>query len=110
MFGNLFENFVILEALKVRLNSNKKPNLNFLRTESGIEIDLLDTSGGNIVPYEIKSSDTIVQEFFKNFTKAEKFLPNFLKANGGVIYSGDSLESFLGYKVVNFQETEKLFS
>lgn len=110
LFGNLFENFVILEALKARLNSNKKPNLNFLRTESGIEIDLLDTSEGNIVPYEIKSSDTIVQEFFKNFTKAEKFLPNFLKTNGGVIYSGDSLESFLGYKVVNFQETEKLFS
>lgn len=110
LFGNLFENFVILEALKARLNSNKKPNLNFLRTESGIEIDLLDTSGGNIVPYEIKSSDTIVQEFFKNFTKAEKFLPNFLKTNGGLIYSGDSLESFLGYKVVNFQETEKLFS
>ena len=39
--GNLFENIVVLEALKTRLNENKEPNLFYLRTEKGFEVDLI---------------------------------------------------------------------
>ena len=109
LFGNLFENLVVLEALKSRFNKNKKPNLNFLRTESGIEIDLLDTSDRKIIPYEIKASNTVLPEFFKNFAKAKKFIPDFKDEEGGLIYSGESFASYMNHKIVNFLNTEQLF-
>ncbi|MCF0217162.1 MAG: ATP-binding protein [Fibrobacteraceae bacterium] len=109
LFGNLFENLVVLEALKARYNTGRKSDLYFLRTESGIEIDLIDTRGGTAIPYEIKASDTILPEFFKNFAKAEKFVPNFESKLGGLIYSGDSIESFMERKAFNFKDLEDVF-
>lgn len=109
LFGNLFENMVILEALKARLNAGKKTDLYFLRTESGIEIDLLDVRGGSVVPYEIKASDSIVQEFFKNFTKAEKFVPNFEGKQGGLIYSGDEMDSYMEHRIFNYKKLDTVF-
>ena len=34
--GNLFENIVVLEAMKSRLNDNREPNLFYMRTEKGV--------------------------------------------------------------------------
>lgn len=109
LFGNLFENMVILEAMKARLNAGKKTDLYFLRTESGIEIDLLDVRGGSVIPYEIKASDSIVQEFFKNFTKAENFVPNFKGKQGGLIYSGDEMDSYMEHKILNYKKLDAVF-
>lgn len=39
--GNLFENMVIMEALKYRLHRGKRANLNFYRDSNGNEVDLL---------------------------------------------------------------------
>lgn len=41
LLGNLFENMVIVEAMKARLNSGNQPNLYFCRDQRGFEIDLL---------------------------------------------------------------------
>ena len=38
--GNLFENLIVSEILKSRLNENKTSQLYYMRTEKGIEIDL----------------------------------------------------------------------
>ena len=103
LFGNLFENMVILEALKSRFNQNKAADLYYLRTESGIEIDMLDVSKGRLIPYEIKSGETIVPDFFKNIGKTKKFLPELDEYAGGLIYSGDEFESYKGYKVINYR-------
>ncbi len=39
--GHLFENMVIAEALKYRLNQGKRSNLYFYRDSKGNEVDLL---------------------------------------------------------------------
>ena len=98
--GNLFENIVVLEALKTRLNENKEPNLFYLRTEKGFEVDLIMKKEGLLYPYEIKSSMTPNKDFAKNlkaFCKSE--------ANSGemaVVYCGDDYESFEGCRYIDY--------
>lgn len=98
--GNLFENIVVLEALKTRLNENKEPNLFYLRTEKGFEVDLIMKKEGLLYPYEIKSSMTPNKDFAKN-------LKAFCKsgANSGemaVVYCGDDYESFEGCRYIDY--------
>lgn len=63
--GQLFENMVVNEAMKNRLNRGKDPNLFFYRDKSQKEVDLLHTQANEIYAYEIKSSQTYHKEFFK---------------------------------------------
>lgn len=63
--GSIFENMVINEVMKSRLNKGKDPNLFFYRDKSQKEVDLLHTQANNIYAYEIKSAKTYHNEFFR---------------------------------------------
>jgi predicted AAA+ superfamily ATPase len=63
--GNLFENLVVIEALKYRYNRGKRSNLHFWRDAKGNEVDLVIESGPDVVSVEIKSGATISDDFFK---------------------------------------------
>ena len=52
--GNLFENLVVTEILKYRLNKGKRNNLNFYRDSTGNEIDVIYGVAQNFLPIEIK--------------------------------------------------------
>ena len=101
--GNLFENIVVLEAVKARLNDNKTPNLFYLRTEHGTEIDLILKKEGKLHPFEIKSAMTPNPGFARNmkaFCLAEE------TAEGmNVIYAGDPYESYQGVRYVHYLDT-----
>lgn len=57
--GPLFENFCIQEALKVMLARGVPPRLFFLRTQSGLEVDLLvEGPNGRLCPFEFKLAKT----------------------------------------------------
>lgn len=62
--GSLFENMVINEALKERMNIGKDPNLFFFR-DAHREVDLIHLQGNELSIYEIKSSKTYHKEFYK---------------------------------------------
>ncbi len=62
--GSLFENLIILEALKGRYNDGKKSNLYFWRDNHGHEIDLLIENIDKLLPIEIKSNATAHMSFF----------------------------------------------
>ncbi|MDP2865198.1 MAG: DUF4143 domain-containing protein, partial [Elusimicrobiota bacterium] len=85
--GSLFENMVVTEALKHRLNEGKRSDLSFYRDSSGLEVDLV-ASGGGLRPLEIKSGETLNSDYFKNL---EKFLKLFPAAAGraGLVYGGE---------------------
>ncbi len=98
--GNLFENIVVVEALKARLNENKTPNLFYVRTEKGIEIDLILKKEGMLIPFEIKSSMTPHIDFTKNL---KLFLNSEQNAvPGRVIYCGEEYESFGDCRFIQF--------
>lgn len=63
--GNLFENLVIIEALKYRYNRGRRSNLYFWRDAKGNEIDLLIESGPDVAAVEIKAGATISGDWFK---------------------------------------------
>lgn len=63
--GALFENLIVNEAMKNRLNKGKDPNLYFYRDKSQKEVDLLLTNANDIQACEIKSGQSFHKEFFK---------------------------------------------
>ena len=105
LLGNLFENLVIAEALKARLNSGTTPDLYFFRDQRGFEIDMLLAADRKLYPYEIKSARTWSGEFARNlkiFAERDK------KIQGGtVIYAGD-LKRSGPPAAVNFTHTAEV--
>jgi predicted AAA+ superfamily ATPase len=74
--GNLFENMIVIEALKYRCHRGKRNNLYFWRDSKGNEVDLLVESGPNVMPVEIKSGATISEDFFKGLQTFTDRLPH----------------------------------
>ncbi len=98
--GNLFENIVVLEAMKTRLNDNKEVNLFYVRTEKGVEIDLILKKEGMLIPFEIKSSMTPNKDFSKNM---KMFCDSEVNSGGmTVIYCGDYYESFQNCRYIHY--------
>ncbi len=64
--GALFENLMINEFLKNRLNNGLTPRLYFWQNKTKQEVDLLVEQGGDLNAYEIKSSMTMNKQHFSN--------------------------------------------
>ena len=62
--GSLFENLIINELTKNKLNRGEKPSFYFWRDSTGHEIDLLSDEGMTHRAVEIKSGQTIRSAFF----------------------------------------------
>ena len=87
--GALFENFIISEFIKTRLNHGLRNNCYFWRDNKGMEIDCIIESGNRLTPIEIKSGNTFNQDFFRNLNYWNKLSGNPVKSSY-VIYGGDS--------------------
>lgn len=83
--GNLYENLVILEVLKARLNKGLIPNLYFWRDLSGREVDLIAEWGGSTKAVEIKMGATLQPNFVKGVNYFCSLDP---QAKGYVVYAG----------------------
>ena len=91
--GNLFENMVVIEALKYRLHRGRRNNLCFYRDSGGNEVDMVVTMGPNLFPVEIKAGETVTNEFFKGLKTFKKTFPANTPLNSGLIYGGDSIQT-----------------
>jgi len=86
--GNLFENMIVIEALKYRYNRGKRNNLYFWRDAKGHEVDLLLEQGMEVAAVEIKSGATIHPDWWKGlwaFSGHFAAPPGFL----ALVYGGD---------------------
>ena len=72
--GSIYENLLIMEVLKTRLNKGGRPHLYFYLDSNGNEVDLLIPHGGSIQPVEIKSSSTFTPGFIKGISSLQKQL------------------------------------
>ena len=88
--GAIFENLVMGELYKQRINQAREPNLYFYREAAGREVDALIAAGGSLNLYEIKSSGTFRADFAANMKYLAQLLPEV--ATTEVIYDGSSLE------------------
>lgn len=84
--GPLFENAVVTEALKHRLNRGRQPHLWFFRDSNGLECDLLCESGNGMAAIEIKSGLTLSSDHFSALHKLAEILPGI--SSRTVVYGG----------------------
>lgn len=101
LVGNLFENMVVSEALKNRLNRGLDSDMWFYRDSSGsVEVDLLIEDGGRLYPREIKSSSTYSGRMRSGL---ERFIGlGVTAADPKVVYSGKTFDGV----AVNFADTD----
>jgi len=104
LFGHLFENMVVVEALKKRLNQGTMPELYFLRDSKGLEADLVCRKNHQeLIPIEIKAGSTWNSDFYRNLKTLHALSDKF--APGYVIYSGEPTPAIEGIRFLNFKDT-----
>lgn len=108
LVGQLFENMIVLEAIKTRYNQGRTPNLYFYRDSHGNEIDLLYASGRELVGIEVKSSSTFTPHFKKTLLRfSEKQQP---LQSSYVVYNGEERQFSDGVTAINFRNTSDIFA
>lgn len=88
MRGNLFENYVVMEAVKHRMNAGREGGIYFYRDSNGNEVDLLLKEEGEIKAYEIKSSQTYTGAFSQTLKKISGWISTPV-VRKTVVYTGD---------------------
>ena len=84
--GALFENLVIMEKIKQKLNKVQEPSFYYFRDHIGNEVDLLEEKGNKIISYEIKMNKTLSSSLFKGLNFYKKLNPDNNKSI--LIYTG----------------------
>ncbi len=102
LHGYLFENMVVVEALKARLNAGQEPRLYFWQDSHRNEVDLIYERQRKLVPIEIKSAMTWHSDMAANLLKFQRTVPEAQK--GFLIYSGDTFPDYPTYSVRSFQQ------
>ena len=105
--GNLFENLVLMEILKYRLNRGKRNNLYFYRDSKGNEVDIIYEIGRDLFPIEIKAGATVTNEYFKGIKKFFKIY-NHIPWGGAVVYGGKEPQLRADIKVITIWEIEEM--
>ncbi len=96
--GPLFENAVVVEALKHCFNGGRRSNLSFFRDTRGLECDLLYENGNGLGAIEIKSGATIASDYFDALNRIAKMLPQI--SAKAVVYGGADRQSRRSGEVV----------
>lgn len=102
MRGNIFENHIVMEAVKHRMNKGMEGGVYFYRDSNGNEVDLLVKEEGELKAFEIKSSMTYVPEFGNTLKK----LPGWLTtpvARKAIIYNGDFENTAGDIEIINYR-------
>ncbi len=86
--GNLFENLVVVEALKARYNKGLDANLYFYRDSNQNEVDLIYKQGSHLFPIEIKYGSTWHDGFARSVLQFNALAGN--SESGAVVYGGEN--------------------
>jgi predicted AAA+ superfamily ATPase len=108
LLGGLFENLIVIEALKARLNQGLDSDLYYFRDQSGFEIDLLLSRHRRLYPFEIKAARSYHSDYFRNLEKFASW--NDRIEPGTVIYAGNQSQTIHGRKLLPFGETAQPFT
>jgi predicted AAA+ superfamily ATPase len=105
LLGGLFENMIVMEAVKTQLNKGLDPKLYFFRDSNGNEVDLIFIKRSGLIPIEVKAAMTHHPKLTKGISYFQKINKKVKK--GYLIYSGDLTFESKTFEVLNFKETYK---
>lgn len=107
MRGAIFENYVVMEVVKHRLNQGREGGVYFYRDSNQNEVDILLKQEGELTAIEVKSSMTYSASFEKSLKKIDQWMEEPVKQKV-IVYNGD-FENVAGdIKVVNYRNLERL--
>jgi len=101
--GKLFENLVVLEFLKKRLNRARTSNLHFFRDQTGNEVDLVIEEALSLIPVEIKAAETMSREFLRGLRVLQRLFPREIQESY-VVYAGAERQKVAGTTFLPWRE------
>ena len=102
MRGNIFENFVVMEAVKHRMNAGKEGGVFFYRDSNMNEVDVLIKEEGEITAIEVKSSMTYNKEFENTLRKLSGWIKTPVRRKV-VVYAGDFENNAGEIEIINYK-------
>lgn len=105
--GSIMENWVATEIIKSQANIHRPADLFFWRDNKGIEIDFIIDRGIRLYPLEVKSGQTIINEYFKNISYWQKIAGN-KSGKGYIVYAGNEDQIRTNFKVYSWTSIESL--
>ena len=104
--GNLFENLVVMEIIKHRLNRGQHSPIYFFRDSNGNEVDVIIKQGNLLIPIEIKSSKTFSKSFTKGLQYFQKLIGNRC-GQASIVYGGDETSKVADQQLVSYKNIAK---
>jgi len=88
-FGQMVENFVLMELKKQAQWSETSPKFYYYRTSNGIETDIvMENTSGKIVAIEVKATSTLKPDAARGIKDLKNAVPNRFH-RGIIFYMGD---------------------
>jgi predicted AAA+ superfamily ATPase len=101
--GALFETLIVSEVLKHRRNLGLPADIYFWRDNNGLEADLLIEDGAKLQPVEIKSGQTVTQDYIRAAQRAGR-IPGEEGRMPWLVFGGDERYERSGVRVIGWRE------
>jgi len=108
LVGQVFENLIVIECLKERLNQGNLPNLYFYRDSNGNEVDIIYQNGRELTAIEVKSSSTYKSTLLKGLKKMAKLSPSL--THSYLIYAGEGISLSNNIEALKYDQVSLVFS
>lgn len=107
MRGAIFENMIVMEAIKHRYNMGLEGGVFFYRDSNQNEVDLLIKQEGELTAIEVKSSMTYSSSFEKTLTQIEGWIKTPISKKA-IVYSGDFENSSGDIILINYRHISSI--
>ena len=107
MRGAIFENMIVMEAIKHHYNMGLEGGVFFYRDSNQNEVDLLIKQEGELTAIEVKSSMTYSSSFEKTLTQIEGWIKTPISKKA-IVYSGDFENSSGDINLINYRHISSI--
>ena len=107
MRGAIFENMIVMEAIKHRYNMGLEGGVFFYRDSNQNEVDILIKQEGELTAIEVKSSMTYSSSFEKTLTQIEGWIKTPISKKA-IVYSGDFENSSGNINLINYRHISSI--
>lgn len=107
MRGAIFENMIVMEAIKHRYNMGLEGGVFFYRDSNQNEVDLLIKQEGELTAIEVKSSMTYSSSFEKTLTQIEGWIKTPISKKA-IVYSGNFENTSGDINLINYRHISSI--
>ena len=107
MRGAIFENMIVMEAIKHRYNMGLEGGVFFYRDSNQNEVDILIKQEGELTAIEVKSSMTYCSSFEKTLTQIEGWIKTPISKKA-IVYSGDFENTNGNINLINYRHISSI--